>query len=216
MILPLILLAATLSLDSLGVAFAYGLQKKTIPWKSRAIISVCCTLYFGVAQILGSALGSWMDPRTAAVIGLVLMGLLCLYMTLQLLLKPRTHRNVPEDQPRMLWQWTLKRLGITLTVVRNPMLGDLDSNNNIDIRESVYLSAALSVDAIGVGVGYTMTGAMSWWTPLFVGGFAFLFVACGNMLGLRAHRHSPKRGALLQIISCAVLWGLFAFRIACL
>ncbi|HYF75084.1 MAG TPA: manganese efflux pump, partial [Candidatus Nitrosocosmicus sp.] len=63
--------------------------------------------------------------------------------------------------------------------------GDIDKSGEIDVSEAVLLGLALSVDAIGVGIGCSLTGFHSVYIPLFIGLFQFMFLYTGICIGKR-------------------------------
>lgn len=54
----------------------------------------------------------------------------------------------------------IKSLGITIQVLRDPSNCDIDKSGIIDVKESLLLGLALSVDAIGVGIGSAAFGIL--------------------------------------------------------
>lgn len=208
----LVLMAISLSLDALGVSLSYGLRGVHIPLKSLVTISVVSAAYFGVACLLGSAIFALLPEGTARFISMLLLALLCLWMSAQTLLAPRDGKSAA--QPQTLARLSLQSLGITVTIIRNPMLADMDSSNSIDCREAVFLAAALSMDSVGIGVSYAMMGGFSLLAPLVVGLFQLTFTCLGNGLGLRLAQRTKAKQFKLQLISCAVLWVLFFVRLA--
>lgn len=208
----LVLMAFSLSLDALGVSLSYGLRRVRIPLGSLLTISLVSAAYFGVACLFGSAMFALLPASTARFIGILLLALLCLWMSAQTLLSPRK----VQEKPQTLARLSLQSLGITVTIIRNPMLADMDSSNSIDCREAVFLASALSMDSVGIGVSYAMMGSFSLLAPLLVGLFQLTFTCLGNNLGMMLAERSSIGHGRLQIISCVVLWAMFFVRLALL
>lgn len=211
--LSVILLAVSLSLDAFGVAFAYGLKKTTIPIGSRLILAASTLLYFGFAVFLGKFLGSLLNPKAASVVGIVLMAFICLWMLIQVLVqRPDTPQEKPAKKKTLL-NITLKSLGISIRIIKNPMLCDMDQSKSIGAIEAIYLGLALSVDSISVGIGYAMSGGVVAAAPLFAGMAQFLFAWAGNTLGLRLGGIAGMKQQYMQIVSCAAMFFLLILRI---
>jgi putative Mn2+ efflux pump MntP len=79
----------------------------------------------------------------------------------------------------------IKSLGITIQVLRDPSNCDIDKSGIIDLKESLLLGLALSVDAIGVGIGSALSGYHSVFLPFTVGLFQLILLYVGTYLGKR-------------------------------
>ncbi len=186
MILTIILIAVSLSLDALGVGLVYGLRKVRIPLHSKLIICLFSMIYSGGALLLGSNLTGLFSPLAGKIVGLVILMLMGLWIILQALLKhgdsaTQGDENSPAN-PTLL-TIVIKSLGITIQVVRNPMEFDMDRSGTIDPVESILLGLALSVDAIGVGIGSALIGFHSWLIPLAVGITQWFLLYLGTHFG---------------------------------
>jgi len=141
------------------------------------------------------------------VIGIVLMSCICLWTLLQVLLgKTREESGTVLTIP-------LKPLGITVQVIRNPMLCDIDRSRSISPGEAVFLGTALSIDSISVGIGYSLLGPVSPLAPLMVGVFQFAFLWLGGWIGERFAALKGLNTDRLQLVSIAVMFVLILVRI---
>jgi putative sporulation protein YtaF len=193
MIISLIVLAISLSIDALGVGLVYGLKKVSIPLPSKLLICLCSIIYAGLALIIGKALSSILPPIFAKLIGIMILSLMGIWIIIQGLLKDVADKS---SDPT-LWKVAIKSLGVTIQVIRNPMEFDIDKSGAIDTPESLLLGLALSVDAIGVGIGSALTGFYSPLIPLAIGLFQMIFLYIGTYLG--------EKVALLQRINQRML-----------
>lgn len=207
----LILLAISLSLDALAVSFSYGLRGVYIPLASRLIICLLSTLYFAAACLFGHTMQQLLPGALARFFSIALLAALCVWMTIQTLLTPRPDQQLRAR--RTLASWSLRSLGVTITIIRDPMLADLDDSHTIDSREAIYLASALSMDALGMGISYAVYGAFSWLAPLAVGLFQFVFTSAGHTAGHLCAKKTAFPPGKLQIISCCVLWAVFLLRL---
>lgn len=186
MFLPVIILATSLSLDSLVVGTVYGLRKVKIPLLSKLIICFFSILYSGAALLAGKSLSTILPPFVSKLIGVSILVLMGIWIILNTLLKSEGRDETESDfinEDKTLIKIAIKSLGITIQVIKNPVKGDIDKSGSIDTAESLLLGLALSVDAIGAGVGSALAGFTSVFIPFAVGLFQFLFLYAGSFVG---------------------------------
>ncbi|MCX7748648.1 MAG: sporulation membrane protein YtaF [Clostridia bacterium] len=186
MILSIILLATSLSIDALGVGISYGLREIKIPLIPKIIICIFSIIYSVFALFIGSSLSSVLTPFSSKMIGISILLLMGIWIILQSLLR-KDNTPVAEAPVKVsdgtLIKIAIKSLGITIQVIKNPAKGDIDRSGTIDKREALLLGLALSVDAIGAGIGSALAGFQSMAMPLAVGLFQFTFLYAGTYLG---------------------------------
>ena len=208
--LILLLLAVSLSLDAFAVSLAYGFRQTKIPFPSVLIIGLCSVFYFGAAVWFGEFISSFLPEKLASILGIVLMAFICLYMIFSLIVKSK-----PEEphMPKTLVDFTLKSVGISIKIIRDPMLCDMDGSKSISAGEAFFLGTALSVDSISVGIGYSLTGAVNLWAPVLVGIIQFTLLTVGNIIGLQVNKNKIKHQDKLQFVSVAAMIILLILRI---
>lgn len=193
MLLSLIVLATSLSLDALGVGLVYGLKKVRIPLLSKLVICFFSIAYAGLAILIGRAFSYILPPIFAKILGISILCLMGIWIIVQALLKDAAEKSTEPT----LWKMAIRSLGITIQVIRNPMEFDVDKSGAIDTPESLLLGLALSVDAIGVGFGSALTGFYSSTIPLAIGVFQLIFLYLGTCIG--------QKVTLLQQINKKIL-----------
>ena len=95
----------------------------------------------------------------------------------------------------------IKSLGITIQVLRDPSNCDIDKSGIIDLKESLLLGLALSVDAIGVGIGSALSGYHSVFLPFTVGLFQLILLYVGTYLGKRITAMGKFKEKVIAICS---------------
>jgi putative sporulation protein YtaF len=194
MIFSVSILAISLSLDALGVGVVYGLRKIKIPLLPKLIICLFSMLYSGGALAAGKTLSALLPNYVSKMIGIVILITMGVWIIIQAILKKddldtqeagscSTLEATSCDINQALFKFSIKSLGITIQVIRNPMDGDIDKSGIIDIKESLLLGLALSVDAIGVGIGSALAGFSSLAIPFAVGIFQLAFLFAGTYMG---------------------------------
>jgi putative sporulation protein YtaF len=204
MIVSIVILAISLSLDALGVGIVYGLKRIKIPFTSKLLICVFSIIYAGMALIFGKALSIILAPFFAKLLGIIVLVLMGIWIIIQALLKEGSDNSTEQT----LWKIVIKSLGITIQVIRNPIEFDIDKSGAIDTPESLLLGLALSVDAIGVGIGSALTGFYSPLIPFAIGLFQMFFLYIGTYLGEKVNlpnRISKKALSLLPGILLIIL-----------
>lgn len=112
------------------------------------------------------------------------------------------------------FQFFIKSFGITIKIIKNPILSDFDASQTIDKKEAIYLGLAMSADSFVSSMGISMLGNFSILFPLLVATFQLVFLSFGNYFGKRitAVSHlSPSiwsriSGILLMLLSVLKLF----------
>ena len=187
MVYTIMVLAVSLSLDSFGVGIAYGIRKVNIPLVSKLIICLFSVLYSAIAIILGRFIYNALPPAISKIAGITILSGMGIYILLQAFTKKgKAPETAVEGSIPSLSKASKKEPGMTMRVLKDPEEGDLDKSGVIDIRESLLLGFALSIDAIGVGVGSALAGLGSAVIPFAIGLFQLLFLYAGILLGRKA------------------------------
>lgn len=205
-------LAIAVSLDSFGVGITYGLRKITIPFLSILIIACCSGGVIAISMQAGAWLSTFLPPIAASRIGAVILiaiGCWALYQYYRNLREQREGKSeLPTDnqddrqqqhreqQEKLdiisstLFTIELKRLGVVIQILRKPQTADFDASGYISSSEALMLGIALSLDALGAGLGAAMLGLPAVYTPLIIACFSAIFLVAGTMLG-RKLSHLP-------------------------
>src|SRR5690606_2795885 len=143
-IFSLLFLGIAVSIDCFMVAFSYGLKKMTLSKPMILVIGICSGLAFGIAMLAGQLLSLLINETLITFIGAILLIGLGIY------------NLVSFDQPKQTvekqYNIELKRLGIVISILKKPVLADLDQSGDITGLEVVWLAMALSIDASAAGL----------------------------------------------------------------
>lgn len=154
----IIILAVSLSLDALAVGISYGIRRIRIPLFPKIVICFFSMAYSGASLALGSTISRFLPHAISKYAGVGILGAMGIWVIIQALLNG--HENK-----------------------KNPFEGDLDGSGVIDPAEALLLGFALSIDAIGVGIGSGMAGMRSLLIPAAVGVFQLVFLYSGSLIG---------------------------------
>ena len=182
MLLSCILLALSVSIDSIIIGITYGIKKTKIEKISNIILfvisfSVTCSSIF-----LGHYISVLFSPNISKFLGcsfLIILGTHNIYKII--------NNNSPDY--------------------------DSDHSNNIDIKESLFLGLALSVDSACVGIGSGIIGLNDIILPLLVATFQLVFLNCGNFIAKTLMLKINISEAGLSIFASIILITVGIFRI---
>ncbi len=213
--LPLILIALSLSIDALGVGFAYGLREIRIPAASKLLMSLLSVVCAFAAVGAGKLLYTILPPRLGSWISILILIGLGIYMLLSAFREMRApdQPSPAQEKPRQ-YRFAVDFLGLTVTIIRHPVKGDLDHSKTIDLREAAYIGLALSLDSLGAGIGYSMTPSSTMLFPLFVGLFQLGLVTAGGLFGRRLKTQKWLNETVLSFVPGIIMLGLAFGRIA--
>lgn len=206
MLFTIILLALSVSIDSLGIGITYGLRKTSISTPAKFILFIISFAFVCISVTLGYFLISILPNniiKTVSVILLCLMGFLIIYEAM----------NTTEKKEYKSHQIFLKPLGITIQIIKNPISSDLNNSKIIEKNESIYLAFALSLDSICVGITSSSFGIYSLLFPILVPLFQFLFLNVGIILGKKIvlYNTSIKKWNILSGILLIIIGILRVF-----
>jgi putative sporulation protein YtaF len=188
MVISVILLSVSLSVDALFVGFAYGLDGTRIPLRSKLVVCLMSILYAGVAVFAGSTVSKFIPHFVGQLIGAGILALIGLWMIIKSLLKrkhPAPQENPGRQGESVLLHFIIKPLNITVQILKTPGVGDVDRSGVIDTGEAILVGSALSFDAIGVGIGSALSGMNGWYIPLAIGLCQLIFLSFGLLAGSR-------------------------------
>lgn len=172
-----IMLALSVSIDSLGIGITYGLKQTRINMYAKMILFFISFIITSLSVLLGNFISSFLSPTISKIFGsliLICIGIMIIYQVY----KPSVARKKTKT-----YNILLKSLGITIKIIHDPMYSDLDYSKVIDAKESFYLGFALSLDSIGIGIAGSILVNNFILFSLFVSSFQLLFLTIGNMVG---------------------------------
>ncbi|GAB2722672.1 sporulation membrane protein YtaF [Paenibacillus thermoaerophilus] len=209
-----LLLALAVSLDGFGAGVTYGLRKIRVPWLSVAIIAVCSGAVIALSMAVGRQLEAAIDPRWAKVLGAwILIGIGC-WALVQFLLRGNKETAEaaslrPEDadiQETCVFHWEWKSVGLVIRILRTPSLADMDRSGTITSGEALWLGLALSLDALGAGIGAALLGLPVLATSAGIALVSGVFIAAGLQMGYwLSHVRWIRKLALLPAFLLIVL-----------
>lgn len=210
-------LAFAVSVDSFGVGTTYGLRKMRIPMMSTLIIGACSGIMIGTSMLLGGWLTLWLSIESANRLGALILIGLGIWTIVNGISHNRgeitqtTECDKNKSLPTKVWAWEFRSLGLVVSVLRTPMVADVDQSGSISALEACLLGAALSLDALGAGLGAAFIGLSPIYMAFTIAVTSTLFLRLGMWFGLR-YGNKLWRSILPYIPGiCMILIGVVRF-----
>ena len=197
-----LLLAISVSIDSLGIGITYGLRNTKIPFVSKIILFTISVIITGISLLIGNIIVQFLPINIAVLIGsvlLVLMGIFIIYQAFNL------NENKVYKKEKKVYQFFINFLGITIQIIRNPISSDLDKSKIIDYKEALYLGFALSIDSVCIGITSSIIGLSSFVFPFIIAIFQIAFLTFGKFLGEKLHNINNLPDNIWNIIAGIIL-----------
>ena len=206
MLIAIIILALSVSIDSFGIGITYGIRNTTLPISSKFILVVISFFFSFFAVFIGNTLLSLLSDTMIKIISvglLILLGLWIIYISIR------------EDNPKEIKTHKIffKTFGITIQIIKNPSSSDLNDSKNIEKNEAVYLATALSLDSICVGISSSSFGFYNVLFPILVPLFQFIFINLGIKLGKKIILINSNLLKFWNILSGVLLIIIGLFRL---
>lgn len=170
----IIMTAIAVSIDGFWGGFAFGLRKTEIPLTSLVVIAAWSIVCSGVTMIIGHYFAKVIPLEVANWLGaglLFAVGAMALKEGLE---HKKTRSVVMGEKPRL----TLSTL---LNILRDPILADLDKENDIKPWEGTLLGLAVAMDASVAAFALALNGVNPFTTPFLFGLTHFIMIGLGNI-----------------------------------
>lgn len=173
----LILLAFAVSIDGFWGGFAFGLRKIKISPFSLLLISswsVVCTM---IVMFIGQSLKNILSFEWAKIIGAVLLFLLGILTLKEGFKQKKEHL----DRKRNFITYNIKFRDL-IKILRNPLLADIDNENDIKPAEGTVLGLAVAMDASIAAFTVSLLGFSPVLTPFLFGLTHYVLIGSGNFI----------------------------------
>ena len=198
-----LLLVSSICIDSFVASIAYGTSKIRIPPLSTLIINLVCTITLACSLFMGSIFKSFLPGNLPIILGFLLLMIIGIYRLFEYIFKAYISKCSNSDKPLTFKIFDFQ---FVLQVYANEIKADFDNSKCLNIKESFYLSLALSLDSLAVGVGSSL-GSINYIQVLilcfFIGIIAVSFgVFLGRKFAQKLHfEFSWLSGVLLIVLA---------------
>lgn len=218
MLFTTILLAVSSSIDSLGIGITYGIKNTYISSKGKLVIFFVSFIITIVSLYLGNVLKFIFPNFIVDYLGSFLFIIMGIFICFQALKKDKKEEKVKNtkaenNNSQKTYSFFIKFLGITVKIIKDPVSSDFDNSNKIDSKEALFLSLALSIDSLCIGIGGSIIGINTYIFPFLIGFFQLFFLGMGNFLGKKLYNFSKLPSNIWSIVSgiLLILLGIIKF-----
>lgn len=168
-LLTVIFVGIIANVDNLAIGCSYGIKQTKIPFVSNlfiALMSMICAL---VGLLAGHWITAFVKPVVANALGgglLVIIGGLTVCSTFF-----ERKQQIDETSSNFF------------KVIYQPKKADLDMNNTISVKESIFLGLALALNSITTSFSVGLTDPSFGLYVLSIGIFSLLTIWVGTLLG---------------------------------
>lgn len=206
MLIELLLLSISVSIDSFGIGITYGLKNMKITNLARFILFIISITITTIAIYLGNIISCFLPAIFTELLGtflLILMGSFIIFECFH----PNQNKisSLNTNLEPTIHKFFIRSLGMTIQIIKNPISSDIDGSKMIDAKEAIYLGFALSIDSLCIGIGSSVLGYHSILFPIFVSLFQLLFISIGSIIGKKITQSSKIPNKFWNIISGILL-----------
>ena len=197
----LIIIATAVSIDGFWGGFAFGLRKIKINFTSLLVISFWSVVLCGITMSLGHflkdhisfALAKWISALLLFAIGAMALkeGII------------QRSKYIEKNQHSKVEKIGFKDL---FRILDNPLLADVDGENDVKPGEGTLLGLAVAMDAAVAAFTVALAGYSPFTTPFLFGLTHFVLIGLGNFVALKQliHYFAEKFALLPGVILIAL------------
>lgn len=205
--------SAALSIDALAIGISCAARGVRIPAAARLVVCFVSAVITAAAVLSGGALSAVVPGSAARAFGAALLFFLGIYIIIGAF-KKDSEKDGPSVCTRSSRQCgkAEKALRAVAGILKNPEKCDADHSKALDMREALYLGAALSADSFAAGFGAGIGGA-GLAVPVFCGIFQLVLLYFGELAGRRFIRKAKPDERILTASSGVLLIIIAAIRL---
>lgn len=202
------IIAVLLSADAVAAGLSYGMKKIKIPISSKIIIGMCTMFGALLSVTLGNKIMLYVTPFTAKAVGSFIFFALGIWFLMQTL--------IPSDisDGGEIYSHAVKSLGITVMIVKNPEMTDINKSGTIDGREAFITGLALAADVLAAGIGLGLAGADALTLAVATGFFQVVFLSIGIYTGGKFERLCGRYGRISAMLPGVIMIILGIYQLA--
>ena len=189
--LSTLFLAISSSIDSFGIGITYGIKNTKISLIGKIILFIIALIAAHFSIFFGDIIQKILPSFLEKIIGCLLLIIIGIYICFEALKSNKKSSNIFND----------------------PISSDIDDSKTIDAKEAVFLSIALSLDSLCIGIGGSMTDIDLKLFPLLVATFQFLLLNFGSYIGIKINRICKLPENIWSILSGVLLIAIGVFKL---
>ncbi|MDS1029619.1 sporulation membrane protein YtaF [Bacillota bacterium LX-D] len=178
-----VLLAIAVSIDGFWSGFAFGLKKIKIPFVSLLAINICPIVCSMLTMLIGYTLQKYITFQSAQYFGAALLLFLGVFILKQGYKQKQNHKQQHKEKSPQHHKRITEHLaaGNLISILKNPLLADIDHENDIKFFEGLLLGFAVAMDASIAAFSLSLMGYNPFTTPFLFGLTHFILIGIGNI-----------------------------------
>jgi len=169
--------AIALNLDALFFGIAFGAKGIKILFKSKVVIFCISLLVAMLSFLIGRYLGKYLSIELSSHLGPAFMILIGTFFTIRTFFE-----RDRQDVPKTLVNFSLKSLGLTIKIIKEPQVSDIDKSGFIEPFEAVFVSLALSFDSLSASFSLGLSNLANIYEILLIPIVQLIAISVGNVL----------------------------------
>jgi putative sporulation protein YtaF len=174
MALQIILFVISASLDNFIVGLSYGVKKIKINLFNNFIIAFLSGAFTLVSMLAGKILTHFIPIRVSIYIGSGLLILLGAYFVFN---------SIKQKYREYHKKSSCHKIDIYDEFLRHPEIADANNSSTIELKESIIIGIALSMNNFGLGIGASIIGLNIIVCTLLSFIFSMVFIQSGYQIG---------------------------------
>ena len=204
-LIPIILFVLSTSIDTFVVSLAYGMKNIKIGFLSNLVIAFVSALGTFLSMFLGHILINIISLKLANLIGALVLLILGVYFILD-------YRKSKNAQIYSSYLCS-KEKNSPHKILKFPEIADTDNSGSIDLKESVILSLALTINNLALGLAASITGLDIYLTSIITFIFSIILVPFGIYISKKfLNKFIVEKGSLISGVIILFLALIEAFN----
>ena len=143
-----ILLSLSANLDTFTVAISYGIKKIKLSISNILLITFITTLGTFASMSLGLGLTQFISVYTANLIGSLMLIGIGIWILVDFFKQSHKKNQISSIENNSTYS----------QILSDPIVADKDHSGDIDFKESITLSLALTINNLGIGIAASIAG----------------------------------------------------------
>lgn len=169
--------AIALNLDALFFGIAFGTKGIKILFKSKIVIFCISLLVSMLSFLIGKHFGKYLSIQVSNHLGSAFMIVIGIFLIIRTFFE-----RDREDVSKTLVNFSLKSLGLTIKIIKEPQVSDINQSGFIEPVEALFVSLALSFDSLSASFSLGLSNLANIYEILLIPIVQFIAISVGNVL----------------------------------
>jgi len=175
-IYQIFVLTLSLNIDALFFGVVLGAKGIKILTKSKLIIFFTSMSITIISFFIGRGFGKFLNPQLSLHLGAIFMIIIGIVFIIRTFIEKNS-----SPLPETLVNLSLKSLGLTVKIIKEPVLSDINSSGSIEPAEALLVALALSLDGLSASFSLGLSNLANIEQILLIPVFQFIAISIGNV-----------------------------------